>query len=54
MYVYIDLDENLGHGSYLLSNNGYTWSHSNSEDNIHSCLFTFKEGSIIEVTLSAN
>ena len=47
-------DESLGHGSFLLSNNGYTWSHSNSEDNIHSCLFTFKQDNTVEVTLSPN
>ena len=45
------LDEVLGHGSYLLSNNGYTWSHSSSEDNIHSCLFTFKQDDVVEVVL---
>lgn len=47
-------DEVLGHGSFLLSNNGYTWSHSASEDNIHSCLFTFKQDDLVEVTLEPN
>lgn len=42
----------MGHGSYLLSNNGYSWSHSRNEDNIHACLFTFKQGNIIEVKLT--
>jgi hypothetical protein len=43
----------MGHGSYLLSNNGYTWSHSRPEDNIHACSFTFKQGNIIEVKVTA-
>jgi hypothetical protein len=51
MYMPLNSDEVLGHGSYLLSNNGYTWSHSSSEDNIHACLFTFKQDQIVEVTL---
>jgi len=25
---------NLGHGSYLISSNAYSWSHSVKEDNI--------------------
>lgn len=28
--IYNHIDEQLGHGSYLLSNNGYTWSHSSA------------------------
>ena len=52
MYIFINKDEQLGHGSYLLSNNGYTWSHSSGDDNIYSCLFTFKSGQIIDVTLT--
>ena len=51
MYILINSDENLGHGSFLLSNNGYTWSHAYTEDNIHPCSFTFKNNDIVEVTL---
>ena len=29
-----DNNSNDGHGSYLLSSNGYTWSHSNKAENI--------------------
>lgn len=35
-----------------MSNNGYSWSHSEAADNIHSTQFLFKEGSILEVALS--
>lgn len=41
----------MGHGSFLLSNNGYTWSHYYPEDNIHSSQFVFKEGNTVELTL---
>lgn len=51
MYQVRYLDENMGHGSFLLSNNGYTWSHCFPEDNIHSTLFTFKQDNIVELTL---
>lgn len=43
----IYLDEAMGHGSFLLSNNGYTWSHCFPEDNIHASLFTFKQDSTV-------
>jgi len=48
----VSLDENMGHGSFLLSNNGYTWSHFYPEDNIRACLFTFKQDEVIKVTLT--
>lgn len=51
MFVFCYIDEAMGHGSFLLSNNGYTWSHCYPEDNIHANQFTFKEGSIVEVIL---
>ncbi len=52
MYLFINKDEQLGHGSYLISNNGYTWSHSSTDDNICPCGYTFKNGQIIDVTLT--
>jgi hypothetical protein len=40
---------NLGHGSYLISCNGYSWSHSKKEDNIVNNTFVFAAGDIITV-----
>lgn len=46
------LDESLGHGSYLLSNNGYSWSHTRKEDNINPCGYKFAQDDKIEVKLT--
>ena len=40
------------HGSYLISSNGYSWSHSNPEWNSVSKSFTFSEGDIIKIDYS--
>ncbi|EGR33160.1 hypothetical protein IMG5_060530 [Ichthyophthirius multifiliis] len=37
----------VGHGSYLVSGNGYTWSHYKSENNSASKSFSFATGDII-------
>jgi hypothetical protein len=38
---------NIGHGSYLISSNGYTWSHSKKEDNVVHKSFSFITGDVI-------
>lgn len=38
---------NIGHGSYLISANGYSWSHSVKEFNSASKSFSFATGDII-------
>lgn len=43
-------DSTIGHGSFLVSTNGYTWSHSRPEDNIKLKAFTFDTGSDIRIT----
>ena len=37
----------LGHGSYLISGNGYSWSHSKKEDNVQYKCFTFEVGTVV-------
>lgn len=50
MYIfYITIDNNLGHGSYLISSNGYSWSHTEQANNIAVVGFKFKEGDIIQI-----
>ncbi len=51
MNVYINniLDSNLGHGSYLISSNGYSWSHTEQSNNIAVVTFKFKEGDLIQL-----
>jgi hypothetical protein len=43
------LDNQLGHGAFLLSNNCYSWSSSNSNNNLKSTLFSFKQNDIISL-----
>lgn len=43
------LDNNLGHGSYLISSNGYSWSHTEQANNIAVVAFKFKEGDIVQI-----
>lgn len=38
---------NIGHGSYLISNNGYSWSHSNKDFNSAYKSFPFAVGDIV-------
>ncbi len=38
------LDEKIGHGSYLLSSNGFVWSHSELDENIKDKSFLLSEG----------
>lgn len=45
----ITLDNNLGHGSFLLSNNSYMWSHAFAANNIQNSGFVFVEGNIIKI-----
>ena len=33
-----------GHGAFMLSNNGYTWHHSNMSKNSHYCKWRYKQG----------
>ncbi len=49
MYIVVYADDNLGHGSYLLSSNGYIWSTSEATDNIAKKGFEFKNGASILV-----
>ena len=49
MYIPRYLDSTTGHGSYLLSTNGYTWSHSEEGDNIKLKAFTFDTGANVKV-----
>ena len=50
MYIYfLNLDNNLGHGSYLISSNGYSWSHTEQANNIAVVSFKFKEGDLIQL-----
>lgn len=44
------IDSTIGHGSYLLSTNGYTWSHSRAGDNIKLKAFAFDTGTNVKVT----
>lgn len=37
----------MGHGSYMISSNAHTWSHSKKEENMVSKSFTFTTGDII-------
>ena len=46
----INTDSTIGHGSFLLSTNGYTWSHSKAEDNIKLKAFEFDTGTNVGVT----
>lgn len=40
------------HGSYLISSNGYSWSHSQPQFNSHQNAYNFLEGDTIKITLS--
>lgn len=40
---------NLGHGSYLVSSNGYVWSHSKKEDNVAFKNFHFEKNDTIYI-----
>ena len=40
------------HGSYLISSNGYSWSHSQTQFNSHQNAYNFLEGDIIKISLN--
>ena len=40
------------HGSYLVSSNGYSWSHSQPEFNSHQNAYNFLEGDTIKIAQS--
>ena len=40
------------HGSYLISSNGYSWSHSQIQNNSCQNAYNFVDGDIIKVTLN--
>jgi hypothetical protein len=42
----------MGHGNYLISSNGYSWSSLKPEFNSHFEPFTFDTGDTIEITYS--
>ncbi|CAD8050421.1 unnamed protein product [Paramecium primaurelia] len=44
--------QNLGHGSYMISSNAHTWSHSKKEENMVQKSFTFTTGDIIIVEIN--
>lgn len=50
MYFIDNKDNNIGHGSYLISSNGYSWSHSQQSNNIAVVSFKFKQNDQIEIT----
>lgn len=35
------LDDKIGHGSYMISSNGFTWSHTEIHNNIKNVAFNF-------------
>ncbi len=41
----------VGHGGYLLSNNGYSWHHTDSTLNSFYCQWNFVMGDIVSVTV---
>ncbi|CAK66025.1 unnamed protein product (macronuclear) [Paramecium tetraurelia] len=43
--------QNLGHGSYMISSNAHTWSHSKKEENMVQKAFNFTTGDIIIVEI---
>ena len=50
MYIHsLVSDVSIGHGSYLMSSNGYIWSNSNPSDNIKQNGFSFQVGSTVTV-----
>jgi hypothetical protein len=40
------LDNSIGHGSFLLSNNNYSWSHAFTANNLQASTFSFAEGNL--------
>lgn len=48
------IDNSLGHGSFLLSNNSYSWSHAFAANNIQNSNFGFAEGHVIKVEVNEN
>ena len=40
-----------GHGGFLISNNGYTWHHSDSSFNSYYASWDFTEGDVVTVTV---
>jgi len=40
------------HGSYLISSNAYSWSHSQPQFNSYQNAFPFTEGDIIKITMN--
>jgi len=49
VHNFLNSDNNLGHGSYLISSNGYSWSHTEQTNNITVVTFKFKEGDLIQL-----
>jgi hypothetical protein len=43
------LDNDVGHGSFLLSNNNYSWSHAFKPNNLQTTTFSFAEGNIVKI-----
>eukprot|EP00919_Chromeraceae_sp_WS-2016_P043050 GHVR01102922.1.p1 GENE.GHVR01102922.1~~GHVR01102922.1.p1 ORF type:complete len:107 (+),score=2.50 GHVR01102922.1:781-1101(+) len=41
----------LNHGGYLVSNNGYSWHHTDLSKNSFYCQWTFKQGDTILITV---
>lgn len=40
---------NIGHGSYLISGNGYSWSHGSADKNSKMLSFSFTTGDLIAI-----
>jgi hypothetical protein len=41
----------VGHGAYMLSYNGYSWHHSNSDLNSINVPFTYAQNDVVSVTI---
>lgn len=49
VYFLSNVDNNLGHGSYLISSNGYSWSHTEQSNNISVVGFKFVLNDVIQI-----
>ena len=45
-------DNNIGHGSFLISNNNYSWSHAYVDNNLKTTTFGFVQGDILRLDVT--
>ena len=50
--ICISPDNNIGHGSFLISNNNYSWSHAYADNNLKTTTFGFVQGDIIRLDVT--